>query len=54
MSAKLIAILLLSSLFSFFLTGCGKTDEEKKNEAAAAFGYGTKPDSYPEPSHSKF
>ncbi len=51
MNTKLIAILLLASVF---LTGCGKTDEEKKNEAAAAFGYGTKPDPYPEPSHSKF
>jgi uncharacterized lipoprotein YehR (DUF1307 family) len=51
MNIKLIAALLLVS-FSF--VGCGKSEEEKKKEAIAAYGYGTEPAAYPEPSHSKF
>ncbi len=51
MSTKLIAILLL---ISFASCGCGKSDEEKKKEGTAAFGYGTTLDPEQKPHHSKF
>lgn len=51
MNTKLIAILLLAS---FFFSGCGKSDEEKKKEAIAAYGYGTTLDPEQKPHQSKF
>ena len=51
MNFKLLITLVIACIL---ITGCGKSDEEKKKEAIAGFGYGTKADSYPEPSHSKF
>ena len=53
MNTKLIAILLLASIF-LSIAGCGKSDEEKNKEAAAAFGYGTKLDPEQKPHRSKF